>query len=100
MFTSGTTGRPKGVILTHGNICSNVKMAGAAFEVTPSNRVLAILPLSHMFEQVADLLVPLSGGALIIYISTLRPDVIFGAMSHYGVTNMGCVPRVLELFAD
>ena len=100
VFTSGTTGRPKGVILTHGNICSNVKMAGAAFEVTPSNRVLAILPLSHMFEQVADLLVPLSGGALIIYISTLRPDVIFGAMSHYGVTNMGCVPRVLELFAD
>ena len=82
VFTSGTTGRPKGVILTHGNICSNVKMAGAAFEVTPSNRVLAILPLSHMFEQVADLLVPLSGGALIIYIATIRTDVIFGEMSH------------------
>ena len=100
VFTSGTTGRPKGVILTHGNICSNVEMAGSAFDVTPSNRVLAILPLSHMFEQIADLLVPLSGGALIVYISTLRPDVIFGAMSRYGVTNMGCVPRVLELFAD
>ena len=100
VFTSGTTGSPKGVILTHGNICSNVKMASSAFDVTPTNRVLAILPLSHMFEQIADLLVPLSGGALIVYISTLRPDVIFGAMSRYGVTNMGCVPRVLELFAD
>ncbi len=100
VFTSGTTGSPKGVILTHRNISSNVAMAAPLFRVTPKNRVLGILPLSHMFEQVADLFVPLSGGATVVYLSSLRPDAIFTAMAHYRITNMGCVPRVLELFAD
>ena len=100
VFTSGTTGSPKGVILTHRNIFANVEMATSAFRVTPENRVLAILPLSHMFEQVADLFVPISAGATVVYLSSLRPDVIFAAMAHYRITNMGCVPRVLELFAD
>ena len=100
VFTSGTTGSPKGVILTHRNIFANVEMAAPSFEVTPENRVLAILPLSHMFEQIADLFVPLSAGASVVYLSSLRPDVIFAAMAHYRITNMGCVPRVLELFAD
>ena len=49
VFTSGTTGSPKGVILTHRNIFANVAMAAPSFRVTPQNRVLAILPLSHMF---------------------------------------------------
>ncbi|MCH7622307.1 MAG: AMP-binding protein [Chloroflexi bacterium] len=100
VFTSGTTGSPKGVILTHRNILANVKMATSHFRVTPKHRVLAILPLSHMFEQIADLFVPLSAGATVVYLSSLRPDVIFAAMAHYRITNMGCVPRVLELFAD
>ena len=100
VFTSGTTGSPKGVILSHRNIFANVEMAAPSFRVTPDNRVLAILPLSHMFEQIADLFVPLSAGASVVYLSSLRPDVIFAAMAHYRITNMGCVPRVLELFAD
>ena len=100
VFTSGTTGTPKGVILTHHNIMSNVKMAALAFRVTSRNRVLSILPLSHMFEQMADLFLPLSGGSSVTYVDTLRPDVIFAAMSGNRITNMGCVPRVLELFAD
>ncbi|MCH8961576.1 MAG: AMP-binding protein, partial [Bacteroidetes bacterium] len=100
VFTSGTTGSPKGVILTHRNIFANVGMAAPSFQVTPNNRVLAILPLSHMFEQIADLFVPVSAGASVVYLSSLRPDVIFAAMAHYHITNMGLVPRVLELFAD
>ncbi len=100
VFTSGTTGNPKGVILTHRNIHSNVTMTAPSFEVTPKNRVLAILPLSHMFEQIADLFVPVFAGASVVYLSSLRPDVIFAAMAHYRITNMGCVPQVLELFAD
>lgn len=100
VFTSGTTGAPKGVILTHRNIVSNVKMAALAFRPTTDNRALSILPLSHMFEQMCDLFVPLSSGSSVTYLETLRPDVIFGAMSSNRITNMGCVPRVLELFAD
>ncbi|HEX3721553.1 MAG TPA: AMP-binding protein [Nitrolancea sp.] len=98
VFTSGTTGHPKGVILTHQNIISNVKMATTAVNPTPQYRLLSILPLSHMYEQTGGLLTPLAGGASITYLATLRPDVILKAMAEIRATTMACVPQVLELF--
>jgi long-chain acyl-CoA synthetase len=98
VFTSGTTGNPKGVILTHQNIISNVKMARTAVNPTPKFRLLSILPLSHMYEQTPGLLTPLGGGASITYLATLRPDIIIKAMSEIHATTMACVPQVLELF--
>ena len=100
VFTSGTTGHPKGVILTHHNIVTNVRMLYALVTPTPSNRVLSLLPLSHMFEQTTGLLTPLSGGSSITYVTSLRPDVIFEAMARNRITNMSCVPQVLELFQE
>ncbi|MFN8555871.1 MAG: AMP-binding protein [Dehalococcoidia bacterium] len=100
VFTSGTTGNPKGVILTHANIMANVVQSRFAIHPTPKNRVASLLPLSHMFEQMGGLFVPMYGGASVVYIGSLRPDVIFDAMSHYRVTNMSCVPQVLQLFRD
>ena len=100
VFTSGTTGNPKGVILTQRNIVANAMMAATAAPPTPKHRVLSILPLSHMFEQTAGLNTPLSGGASLTYVGSLRPDVIFDAMSSNQITNMGCVPQVLQLFRD
>ncbi len=98
VFTSGTTGAPKGVMLTNRNIVSNVDMARNALETTPDIRLLSLLPLSHMFEQTIGLMTPLSGGSSITYIRSLRPDVIFKAMSEERVTHMLCVPQVLQLF--
>src|SRR5229473_1102857 len=100
VFTSGTTGNPKGVVLTHKNIISNTRMTQTRVPPTPGHRVLSLLPLSHMFEQTTGLFTPLSGGASITYISSLRPDVIFGAMKRHRITNMSCVPQVLQLFRD
>jgi len=100
VFTSGTTGSPKGVILTHTNIMADVRGARPAYPPTPKNHVLSLLPLSHMFEQTAGLFVPLTGGSSITYVSSLRPDVIFNAMQWSHTTNMGCVPQVLALFRD
>src|SRR6266571_5888012 len=100
VFTSGTTGSPKGVILTHKNIVSNTRMTQTRVPPGPSNRVLSLLPLSHMFEQTTGLFTPLSGGASITYIASLRPDIIFGAMQKHRITNMSCVPQVLQLFRD
>jgi long-chain acyl-CoA synthetase len=100
VFTSGTTGTPKGVILTQRNLVANVLMCRPAFPTTPKHRVVSILPLSHMFEQMGGLLVPLSGGASITYVSALRPDAIFAAMANVRVTNMTCVPQVLALFRE
>lgn len=100
VFTSGTTGNPKGVILTHANILANVRMFAPSFPATPKKRVLSILPLSHMFEQMAGLFIPLAGGASIIYTGSLRPDAIFAAMAERHITNMSCVPQVLQLFRE
>lgn len=100
VFTSGTTGNPKGVILTHANIVANIGMVQHMILPTPKNQVLSILPLSHMFEQMCGLFVPISGGAAIFYVSTLRPDAIFDAMTRARITNMSCVPQVLQLFRD
>src|SRR5207248_7782300 len=98
VFTSGTTGNPKGVVLTQRNIVANTLMTQARVPPRTHNRVLSLLPLSHMFEQTTGLFTPLSGGASIAYITALRPDVIFSAMQTRGITNMSCVPQVLQLF--
>jgi long-chain acyl-CoA synthetase len=100
VFTSGTTGNPKGVILSHRNIIANTKSGAIAIPPTPANRVLSLLPLSHMFEQTTGLFMPLSGGSSITYVTSLRPDTIFQGMSASHTTNMCCVPQVLELFRE
>ena len=54
LYTSGTTGQPKGVMLTHGNICSNVNAAVQVLRVSESDSCLAVLPLSHILERMVD----------------------------------------------
>ncbi|MBI4310284.1 MAG: AMP-binding protein, partial [Chloroflexi bacterium] len=100
MFTSGTTGDPKGVVLTHGNIASNVRAAAQVVSVKPSYRLLSLLPLSHMLEQTVGTLAPLSGGAAIVYPSSRQPNVIFQALSEYRVTSLVLVPQALQLFMN
>ena len=52
IFTSGTTGDPKGVMLTHGNIVADVRAGIAAIPIERVTRMLSLLPLSHILEQV------------------------------------------------
>lgn len=68
IYTSGTTGKPKGAMLTHGNILANVE--GIQFwmlEARPEDILLSHLPLSHVFERMAGQFMPLSVGATIAY---------------------------------
>ncbi|MBI4220595.1 MAG: AMP-binding protein [Chloroflexi bacterium] len=100
MFTSGTTGEPKGVMLTHRNIVSNVRSATTAVPGKSSYRLLSILPLSHMFEQNVGLLAPISSGAMIVYPQSLQPGLIFRNLQEYRITTIVAVPQVLRLFWD
>src|SRR5207247_7667522 len=63
IFTSGTTGRPKGVMLSHRNLTSMVSMLSSVFDMDTSDGVLSVLPLHHTFEFSTGVLPPLSRGA-------------------------------------
>ncbi len=98
MFTSGTTGDPKGVMLTHRNIMANM---ASVVQVAPgrrSDRMMSILPLSHMLEQMGGLLVPMNAGANITYPTARQATVLFRTMKERRVTMMVLVPQLLDLF--
>lgn len=100
VFTSGTTGNPKGVILSHKNIMSNIAAIKKCVKVTSDQIFLSLLPLSHLLEQTPGLLAPLSASCAIVYVRGLRPSLIFKALAEEKVTNIVAVPRLLKLFAD
>ena len=97
VFTSGTTGVPKGVILAHDNVLASV---GAMHRVIPpiTHRVVSLLPLSHLLEQAVTLFYALDVGADILYVRSRNPRVIFQAIRDHRTTSMVVVPQVLELF--
>lgn len=97
MYTSGTTGEPKGVMLTHRNLISNVETALQMMPVDPETTVLSLLPLSHMYEQIVGLLIPLRSGASIIYLPSRQPHIVMRALRREGITAMALVPQALQL---
>lgn len=100
IFTSGTTGAPKGVMLSHRNIRSNIEAVNQVVPSGPKFKPLSILPLSHVLEQTAGILLPLRGGTSIAFATALQPAAIQRDMAEYRVTTMVLVPRILSLFMD
>ena len=74
LFTSGTTGKPKGVLLTHRNFASLAAKLAGLFDLRVGEGVLSVLPLHHTFEFTAGLLMPLMHGAQITYLDELTAD--------------------------
>ncbi len=97
IFTSGTTGTPKGVMVAHDNLLAT--MAAINRVIPPlDHRVVSVLPLSHLFEQAIGLIYALSVGADILYVRSRNPRVLFAALGAHRVTSMIVVPQVLDLF--
>jgi long-chain acyl-CoA synthetase len=97
IFTSGTTGTPKGVMLAHDNVLASV----ASFHlIIPrlEHRIVSLLPLSHLLEQSVGLFYALSVGADVLYVRSRNPRVIFDTLRAHRVTSMVVVPQVLDLF--
>ena len=100
MFTSGTTGDPKGVMLTHRNITANIEGISQYITCRPTSRLLSILPLSHMYEQTGGLLTALYFGASVTYPTSRQPTVLARTMRERKVTTMLLVPQALELLMN
>ncbi len=99
VFTSGTTGQPKGVMLSHNNITSNATAAVEVVNIQATDRLLSILPLSHMFEMTIEIAI-LYSGASIVYARSLVPETLLKLLSTQHVTCMVLVPQALQLFIN
>ena len=73
LFTSGTTGDPKGVMLSHGNVMSNVSDIYRIIEYSPTDRAFSILPIHHCYECTAGLISTFSSGMSVFYARGLKP---------------------------
>ena len=114
VYTSGTTGKPKGVMLTHGNVLSNVKGVLAGVHVLQSDLFLSVLPLSHTFERTVGYYLPMAAGSCVAYnrsvaqlsedLAVIRPTVLVSVPRIYersygllqdAVARSGALTRVL-----
>ena len=97
IFTSGTTGKPKGVMLTHRNFTFMVSELSKIFEFGVNDGMLSVLPLHHTFEFATGLLVPLAHGAQITYLPELTGDAIASALKRGHITAIVGVPALWDL---
>lgn len=94
VYTSGTTGEPKGVMLTHGNFLSNIYYGLMDFEILESDTFLSFLPLSHIFERTAGHYLPMHQCATIAFAENI--ETVAQNMQQVRPTVMTAVPRFYE----
>jgi len=97
IYTSGTTARPKGVMLTHANFTSLVAALAPIFPLSEGDAVLSVLPLHHTFEFTCGLLLPFSRGARVVYVGELSGDRISEGLRTARATAMVGVPALWQL---
>jgi len=98
VYSSGTSGEPKGCLLTHGNYLSQAEVLANLYPLAEDDVYLSILPTNHAIDFMCGFLVPLLCGARVVHLRTLRPEAIVDACQAEGVSHMAAVPAVLEAF--
>ncbi|MFQ5846122.1 MAG: AMP-binding protein [Candidatus Methylomirabilales bacterium] len=97
LYTSGTTGTPKGVMLSHRNFLSNFSAVRELKVCGPEDNLLALLPLHHVYPFMISLVTPLLCGARVTFLQSLKPPDLLACMRETGVTILVGVPQLLAL---
>ena len=100
LYTSGTTGFPKGAVLSHDNVVSNVNTCISTFDIQPKDKILLFVPLFHNFGQNAALLPSLGAGATILLHREFELKTILESIQRYDVTTFYGVPTIYTLLYD
>lgn len=100
VYTSGTTGMPKGAVHRQSHLAANLRMARAAQGMTPADRVLTVLPLFHVGGLCIQTLPALSAGAEVILHPRFDPDAVFDALAQQRPTLTLFVPAVMKALIE
>jgi len=99
IFSSGSTGDPKGVVLTHYNVASNVEQLNQVFMLGRNDKILGILPFFHSFGFTGTLCLPTTiGMGVVFHPNPLEPRAIGALMSQYAVTFLLATPTFLQTY--
>jgi len=98
LYTSGTTGYPKGAMLTHRNLASNAKSISQALQLVPGEDVLlVVLPMFHAFAATVGMIFPLLNGCTLIPIAKFDPQLVADTIHKESVTILPAVPSMYNV---
>ncbi len=96
VYTSGTTGKPKGAMLTHRCLRAAVEMRGKVIPCSESDRVLAVLPLCHIYGMTIVMLGTLSDGGALVICEKFEARHVLGLIERHRITVLPCVPAMFQ----
>jgi long-chain acyl-CoA synthetase len=96
VYSSGTSGTPKGCMLTHANYLAQAEVLGRMFPMDEVDRYFSILPTNHAIDFMCGFLLPLMFGGGIVHQRTLRPEFLLPTMRDYEISHIALVPRILK----
>lgn len=95
-YTSGTTGKPKGVMITHRNLTFSGPNIAQSYGLQPGDRTIAALPLVHVFANASPVFGSLSAGGSVVVMERFQTEMVFEAIERYGVTWFPGVPTMFH----
>jgi long-chain acyl-CoA synthetase len=96
VYSSGTSGTPKGCMLTHANYLAQAEILGNLYPLREDERFFSVLPTNHAIDFMVGFLLPLLMGGAIVHQRTLRPQFLRATMKKYGITHIALVPTILK----
>jgi acyl-CoA synthetase (AMP-forming)/AMP-acid ligase II len=96
-YSSGSTGLPKGVLLTHANLVTSVRQVGSGLRVGPGDTLLAVAPFSHIMGFLVTLAVPLSAGATVVTMPRFDPERFLELLQRHRVTVLVGAPPMFQV---
>ncbi|WP_105972922.1 4-coumarate--CoA ligase family protein [Streptomyces geranii] len=98
-YSSGTTGVPKGVMLTHRSIATNLAQLAPAIRMGPGDRILAVLPFFHIYGLTALMNMPLKRGATVVVLPRFDLDTFLAAIEKHRITGLFVAPPIVLALA-
>ena len=96
LYTSGTTGKPKGAMLSHRNLASNAAAMSQLAEFTEEDRIIAVLPMFHVFSIATCINIPIASGAAIVIVPKFSPTDVINSIRREKATIFAGVPTMFS----